>query len=182
MDKNKQFAIFVFVLFLLGVAGIKKGFYAEKESKEKKIKITKIESKNQIKDGKLDINLVDIKDITGNGISYSIAEKIVYYREKTGTINSFEELKNIKGIGNKKIKLIENLFCINNTGKKNVVNINDLSEEELLWYGLDKKEIKKIISWKYENGSINSNLDLIKILGETKYNKVKSQFYYQKYN
>ena len=81
MDKNKQFAIFVFVLFLLGVAGIKKGFYAEKESKEKKIKITRIESKNQIKDGKLDINLVDIKDITGNGISYSIAEKIVYYRE-----------------------------------------------------------------------------------------------------
>ncbi len=183
MNKNKQFAIFVVILLLLGVAGIKRGYYSTKTKSLEKLEIKKIESSKTVELGKIDINRAELKEIIGDGINYSVAEKIVAYREKKGAISSIEELKNIKGIGSKRyIKIKERFYIDKESGlNKKKVNINSLTEEELEWFGFDKKEIKKTVLWKNSHGKIGSNLELLEIVGESRYNQLKEQFTYQNY-
>jgi len=183
MDKNKQFAIFVVILLLLGAAGIKRGYYSSKKESVQKLEIKKISSSNSLKKGKIDINSVEIKDIIGDGINYGVAEKIIAYREKTGAIKSLDELKVLKGVGSKRyIKLKERFYIDENSSlNKKKVNINSLNEEELEWFGFNKKEIKKTLLWKQEHGKIGSNLELLEIVGESRYKQLKEQFTYQNY-
>ena len=51
-----------------------------------------------------DINVLSVEDMAELGISKAVAEKIVTYRELTGTVKSFDELKRIKGIGEKTVE------------------------------------------------------------------------------
>lgn len=129
---------------------------------------------------KKDINIISVEDMTELGISKIVAEKLVSYRERTGTIKSFDELKRIKGIGDKTAEKIKKTLVIDKKtiGKKNKININTASDDELSFYGFTKKELEKISKWKLDIGPIFSNIDLIKILGERRYDQIKGDISY----
>lgn len=58
-------------------------------------------------DGLLDINLASIEDLTTlPGIGPVLAQRIVDYREQNGRFSSVEELRNISGIGEKRLSAI----------------------------------------------------------------------------
>lgn len=137
-------------------------------------------NKNKEKNSKNDINIISVEDMTELGISKTVAEKLVSYRERTGTIKSFDELKRIKGIGEKTAEKIKKTLVIDKKtiGKKNKININIASDDELSFYGFTKKELEKISKWKLETGPIFSNIDLIKILGERRYDQIKGEISY----
>ena len=79
-------------------------------------------------------------------------------------------------------KLRESLYAGSLDEMKKIrVNINKISEKELGWIGLNKKEIKAVSNWKSANGDISSNLDLQKIVGEERYQELKDKVVYQNY-
>ena len=58
-------------------------------------------------DGLLDINLASVEDFTTlPGIGPALAQRIVDYREQNGRFSSVEELRNISGIGEKRLSAI----------------------------------------------------------------------------
>lgn len=184
MGKNKQFAIFVLILCLVGIAGIKAGITSKKpDREEEKIKITKVKSEITAEKGKIDVNRAEIKDMVSMGISLKIAETIVEYRDKTGCIENIEELDCLSGVGAKTMeKLRESLYAGSlDEMRKKRVNINKISEKELVWIGLNKKEVKAVLNWRSSNGDISSNLDLMKVVGEERYQELKDKVIYQNY-
>jgi competence protein ComEA len=60
--------------------------------------------------GKVNINLADRGELEElPGIGPTLAERIIAYREKTGGFRSVEELKQVSGIGEKKLEEIRDL-------------------------------------------------------------------------
>ena len=58
-------------------------------------------------DGLLDINLASVEDLTTlPGIGPALAQRIVDYRGQNGRFSSVEELRNISGIGEKRLSAI----------------------------------------------------------------------------
>jgi competence protein ComEA len=61
----------------------------------------------------LDLNRVSTEDLCLiPGIGESLAREIITYRERRGGFRSVEELKDVKGIGEKKFKSIKNFFTL----------------------------------------------------------------------
>ncbi len=61
----------------------------------------------------LDLNQVSMEDLCLiPGIGTSLAQEIITYREKRRAFRSVEELKEVKGIGEKKWKAIRNFFIV----------------------------------------------------------------------
>jgi len=61
----------------------------------------------------LDLNRVSAEDLALiPGIGESLAREIVAYRERRKGFRSVEELKNVKGIGEKKFQSLESHFVV----------------------------------------------------------------------
>ncbi len=61
----------------------------------------------------LDLNRVSVEDLClVPGIGESLAQEIVAYRKKRNAFRSVEELKNVKGIGDKKYTSLKNFFTV----------------------------------------------------------------------
>jgi competence ComEA-like helix-hairpin-helix protein len=59
----------------------------------------------------LDLNRISLEDLCLiPGIGESLAQEIVVYRERRRRFGSVEELKNVKGIGEKKYKNLKGFF------------------------------------------------------------------------
>ena len=57
---------------------------------------------------KININFASEKELTQlKGIGNSLAKKIIEYRNKNGSFENAEQLRKVKGLGSKKIALIE---------------------------------------------------------------------------
>lgn len=57
----------------------------------------------------VNINTASSRDLESiPGIGVVIASRIIGYREKFGNFGSWEDLKNVKGIGDKKIEALKN--------------------------------------------------------------------------
>ena len=170
----------MFSLVMLAVYFINREEKTEPRKKELKFneRVEEKEVKEEVEG--LDVNLADFDELREVGISKSIAEKILEYREITGTITDFAELKRVKGIGEKSLDKIKKVLVINeeNVGKKNKISINEATEEELLFFGFTKKEFQNIEKWKNTKGDIFSNIDLIGIIGEKRYEKLKNDIKY----
>lgn len=66
------------------------------------------------KPGLLDINLAEKQQLTVlPGVGDTTAEKIIRYRKEHGPFKSVDELKNIKGIGQKKLERIKERIVVN---------------------------------------------------------------------
>jgi|YelNatPaOPRAMG01_1025707.scaffolds.fasta_scaffold00897_2 competence protein ComEA len=77
-----------------------------KSDKEKDIK-----DKNSASSNKININYATEKELENlPGIGPSLAKRIVEYREQNGPFKDIEEIKNVKGIGDKKFEQIKDLI------------------------------------------------------------------------
>lgn len=73
-----------------------------------------IESSNQNKTNKININIADIQELdTLPGVGEATANKIINYRDEKGKFNSIEDIKNVNGIGDKKYEDIKDKISIN---------------------------------------------------------------------
>ena len=62
---------------------------------------------------KIDINKASYEDLlNAGGISPGLAKKIITYRASSGTFNSLEELKEIKGIGAHRVEKLREIFFV----------------------------------------------------------------------
>ena len=134
---------------------------------------------------KYDVNNVSYDELLKLGFSKSKAEKLVEFRDEIGIISDINDLKNISRFGETGIKLAKKYLFVDNEKIKNpednyngrsytVFNINELDEEKLKMIGFTKKEIKKLLP-EIKNGNIHSNLDLEKIIGNERYEKVEKR-------
>ncbi|MBQ2690222.1 MAG: helix-hairpin-helix domain-containing protein, partial [Solobacterium sp.] len=63
--------------------------------------------------GRVSINTGTLEDLcTLPGIGETTAAKIIEYRETNGYYQTLEDIKKVKGIGDKKYENIENLICL----------------------------------------------------------------------
>ena len=172
----------MFCLVMIAVYFINKDEKKDEEPVKKALKFNERVEEKDIKEQVegLDINLASADELKEVGISKSIAEKIIEYREMTGTIIDFSELRRVKGIGEKSLEKIKKVLTLDeeNIGQKNKININEATDEELLFFGFTKKELQNIEKWKNTKGDIFSNIDLIRIVGEKRYEKLKNDIKY----
>jgi len=86
----------------------------KESSQEIKIKIERMEAnKLLVFSIPLDLNRVSIEDLClVPEIGELLAREIVVYREKRRGFRSVEELKNVKGIGEKKYQFLKNFFVV----------------------------------------------------------------------
>ena len=86
----------------------------KESSQEIKIKIERMEAtKLLVFSIPLDLNRVSIEDLClVPGIGESLAREIVAYREKRKGFQSTDELKKVKGIGEKKYQSLKNFFIV----------------------------------------------------------------------
>jgi competence protein ComEA len=96
MKRLKSIITFSFVLMLISSTG----FTTETSSK-------------------VNINKATIQELTQlPGIGESTAKNIAAYREKVGGFKTIDEIKNVKGIGEKKFERIKDLITIEDKPKE----------------------------------------------------------------
>lgn len=83
--------------------------YSEDETQEK-IAI----GEQSLADGKLNINTASKTELQNlTGIGDVLSQRIIEYREANDGFNSIEDIKNVKGIGDKKYEDIYSQICVN---------------------------------------------------------------------
>lgn len=121
--------------------------------------------------GKMDINRVNKEEMLRGGVAESYVNKIISFRDIKGGIENIDELSRISGIGQKTCDRLEKYFVIKEVPPLKNLYINKADDKTLSYYGFDKKEIKKIRKFLEENGKIENNIILKKIISKEKYEK-----------
>jgi competence protein ComEA len=182
MSENKKFLLLILVILSI-FAGEKlyKKLNHEKNIQEPKYEIKISRNTYEEKDSLLDLNTATVDEMLENGISLKYAEGIEEYRKITGGFESIEELKRIKGIGNKTFEKLSKKIKIYERPLKNKLYINEATDKILLYFGFTKKEIKKIRTHQKENFKINNNLEFRDILEEERYYYFEDFISYERY-
>lgn len=69
---------------------------------------------SDVEDGKININTATKEELeTLTGIGDTLSQRIIEYREEQGKFNSIEDIKSVKGIGDKKFDDISKDICVN---------------------------------------------------------------------
>ena len=151
------------------------------EDTSKSFKLIMSENMLEKKDNFMDINIVSKEEMVSQGIGIGYANKILNYREKTGGFEKLEEMKRIKGIGDATYEKLSKKFKIESEIEKNPIYINEVDDELLKYFGLEKKEIKKIREYINKNNRIDNNLQLMEILSKKRYETYKEIIKYDKF-
>ncbi len=128
---------------------------------------------------KYDVNNVTYEELLKLNFGKSKAQKIIEFRDEMGIIFEMDELKGIPKFGESGLKLAKKYLYVDSKKLKNVeenykkssfkkYNITKSDEEELKKIGFTKKEIKKILP-EIENKNIHSNIDLERLVGNSRY-------------
>lgn len=128
---------------------------------------------------KYDVNSVTYEELLKLNFAKSKAQKIIEFRDEMGIIFEMDELKGISKFGESGLKLAKKYLYVDSEKLKNVeenykkssfkkYNITKADEEELKKIGFTKKEIKKILP-EIENKNIHSNIDLERLVGNSRY-------------
>lgn len=121
----------------------------------------------------VDINTATLEEFSNAGITMRQAKMIVDYRDKTGGFQNLQELKRIKGIGQVTYDKLKDKLSVKTPAQRKPLYINEASDEDMKLFGLDKRYIKKIRKYIRKNGRINNNMELMKLLPESTYEKYK---------
>ncbi|MGB6128742.1 MAG: helix-hairpin-helix domain-containing protein [Psychrilyobacter sp.] len=164
MNQNVKLVIIIVVILTTSF------IYNKTRPEKKSIKLKKemiFSSSDEMK--KLNVNNAEIENYLKVGITLSIAKKIFEYKEIVGRVENLKDLSRIAGIGDKTVEKLSKKIEIRDGGNLNELKINSASTKMLKYYGLTKKEIKKIEIYKEKNDVIYSNIEMMKILGEERY-------------
>lgn len=137
----------------------------------------------------IDINTAGIDELVLlDGIGEATAEKIISYRNEHNGFSSKEEIMNVKGIGEKKYKAIEEHIYVSEkitavgssvseteSVSESRININTADKETLKTLdGIGDVLAERIISYRNENGDFVSIHDIMNVkgIGESKFNAI----------
>lgn len=128
----------------------------------------------------VDINTATLEELSNSGITMRQAKLIMDYRDKTGGFQNLQELKRIKGIGQVTYDKMKLVLMIKEPAQRKPLYINEATDEDMKLYGLDKKYIKKIRKHINRYGRVENNMELIKLLPNSTYEKYKTIIKYDK--
>ena len=128
----------------------------------------------------IDINTATLEELSNAGITMRQAKLIMGYREKTGGFQNLQELKRIKGIGQATYDKMRLVLMVKEPAQRKPLYINEATDEDMKLYGLDKKYIKKIRKHINRYGRVENNMELIKLLPNSTYEKYKTIIKYDK--
>lgn len=84
-----------------------------KDNNSQAIKEGNINQDESSKASQININIATIEELdTLPGVGEATANKIVNHRSEKGDFKSVEEIKNVKGIGDKKFEDMKDLICV----------------------------------------------------------------------
>ena len=159
-------------------------------SEEASYKKDKAKKENDLSktEKKFDVNSVTYDELLKLGFQKSKAEKIIEFRDEMGIILDIKEMKYIPRFGDAGVKQAKKYLYVdtekiknsgkNYKGKKiRKYNISSIDEDTLKMLGFTKKEITKLMP-EIKNGNIRSNIDLEKIIGSERYEKVEKRIKY----
>jgi putative competence protein len=159
-------------------------------SEEASYKKDKAKKENDLSktDKKFDVNSITYDELLKLGFQKSKAEKIIEFRDEMGIISDIKEMKYIPRFGDAGVKQAKKYLYVdtekiknsekNYKGKKiRKYNISSIDEDTLKMLGFTKKEITKLMP-EIKNGNIRSNIDLEKIIGSERYEKVEKRIKY----
>ena len=159
-------------------------------SEEASYKKDKAKKENDLSktDKKIDVNSITYDELLKLGFQKSKAEKIIEFRDEMGIISDIKEMKYIPRFGDAGVKQAKKYLYVdtekiknsekNYKGKKiRKYNISSIDEDTLKMLGFTKKEITKLMP-EIKNGNIRSNIDLEKIIGSERYEKVEKRIKY----
>lgn len=128
----------------------------------------------------VDINTATLEELSNVGITMRQAKLIMGYRDKTGGFQNLQELKRIKGIGQATYDKMRLVLMVKEPAQRKPLYINEATDEDMKLYGLDKKYIKKIRKHINRYGRVENNMELIKLLPNSTYEKYKTIIKYDK--
>ena len=84
------------------------------ESKNEKYDMPSVEEREELEKPRIiNINTADKDELTSlDGIGETIAERIIEYRDANGSFGSTEDIKNVKGIGDKTFENIKDFITV----------------------------------------------------------------------
>lgn len=122
INKNQKAFVIFFGTVICAILLVYNAFYNPQAQEIKYIPMTsseiiensKLSVNNHFKGNRLNINLATAEEISENieGIGLTLAQKIVEYRTENGAFKEIAEIKNVKGIGDKKYETIKEKICI----------------------------------------------------------------------
>ena len=121
----------------------------------------------------VDVNTATLEELSNAGVTMRQAKMIMEYRDKTGGFQDLKELKRIKGIGPATYNKLKDILTVKTPAQRKPLYINEATDDDMKMFGLDKKYIKKIRKYIKKHGRINNNLELMKVLPESTYEKYK---------
>lgn len=75
--------------------------------------LSSLEPETEEQESQININTADTQQLQElNGIGEKKAEKIIQYREESGSFQTIEELKNVSGIGDKTFETLKDLITV----------------------------------------------------------------------
>ncbi len=185
MNQNKKFLVYSTALVLIFFSYY---IYQRKLQADRRTRVTsalklefedfRVENQGKL----LDVNEATEEMLLRKGISLSISEKILEYRDIVGFIEHISDLERVSGIGKKTLEKLGEFIEVREGGKRKPFNINKADSKTLRYYGFTKLEIKRIEDWKRENNEVYSNIELRGILGIERYGEYRSLVKYNDYD
>lgn len=99
---------------------------------------------------KIDLNKATIEDLKRlPGVGEVTAKNIIEYRDKIGGFKSIEELKEVKGIGDKKLEILKNYLTLGGNGFQGDTKIGNYS------FSNQSPSTKPLYKYRDEKGVIH---------------------------
>ncbi len=178
---QRRAVIFIFLVILAGAL-----LLARKEPWRQEIEEKTQAVKKSPQPARIDINTADLPTLTQlPGIGPGLAKQIVDYRREHGPFRHLNELKNVPGIGEKRIEKIKGKITL--TGKTEnsgqlELNLNTASAEQLCAIpGIGPKTAQRIVTYRAKHGAFSSVSQITNVprVGEKTYQNIRDYLYVQ---